>query len=103
MIITGKRVPAGMFRMHSLLQHSCLQNSIALSSASTNHVFNKKVIPRTKKWRRKTQPLRMVQRALDFNDFEQAFQVKYSSELIRALLVYKICAFDFLVQRNKQV
>ena len=36
-------------------------------------------------------------------DFENAFKVKTTSEIVRALAVYKICSFDFLVERNKEV
>lgn len=40
---------------------------------------------------------------ISFTDFENAFKVKTTSEIIRALAVYKICSFDFLVERNKEV
>lgn len=40
---------------------------------------------------------------LDFSDFEKAFKAKKTSEIIRALGVYKLCSFGFLVNRNKEV
>ena len=40
---------------------------------------------------------------ISFTDFENAFKVKTTSEIVRALAVYKICSFDFLVERNKEV
>ena len=40
---------------------------------------------------------------ISFTDFENAFKVKTTSEIIRAIAVYKICSFDFLVERNKEV
>ena len=40
---------------------------------------------------------------LDFEDFEKAFKAKSTWEITRALMVYKLCSFDFLVQRNKMV
>ncbi|XP_057294368.1 proline dehydrogenase 1, mitochondrial-like isoform X1 [Hydractinia symbiolongicarpus] len=40
---------------------------------------------------------------LDFSDFEKAFKAKKTSEIIRALGVYKLCSFGFLVNRNKEL
>ena len=40
---------------------------------------------------------------LDFEDFEKAFRAKSTREIVRALMVYKLCSFDFLVERNKTV
>ena len=40
---------------------------------------------------------------LDFEDFEKAFKAKSTGEITRALMVYKLCSFDFLVNRNKMV
>ena len=40
---------------------------------------------------------------LDFTNFEQAFRAKTTAEIIKALIVYKLCSVDFLVNRNKEV
>ena len=40
---------------------------------------------------------------LDFEDFQKAFMGKSTREILRALMVYKLCSFDFLVERNKAV
>ena len=41
--------------------------------------------------------------SLDLENFENAFKVKTTPEIIRALAVYKICSFDFIVDRNEEV
>ena len=41
--------------------------------------------------------------SLNLEDFENAFKVKTTPEIIRALAVYKICSFDFIVNRNEEV
>ena len=41
--------------------------------------------------------------SLNLEDFENAFKVKTTPEIIRALAVYKICSFDFIVDRNEEV
>ena len=40
---------------------------------------------------------------LDFEDFQKAFRAKSTSEIIRALLVYKICSIDSLVGNNQKL
>jgi len=40
---------------------------------------------------------------LDFEDFEKAFRAKTTGEIVRALMVYKLCSYDTLVERNKTV
>ena len=44
-----------------------------------------------------------IETTLDFEDFEKAFKAKSTGEITRALMVYKLCSFDFLVNRNKMV
>lgn len=45
------------------------------------------------------QPLR----SLSFNDGRNAFRSKTTWEMIRALAIFRLCSFDFLVNRNKEV
>lgn len=45
------------------------------------------------------QPLR----SLSFNDGRNAFRSKTTWEIIRALAIFRLCSFDFLVNRNKEV
>lgn len=40
---------------------------------------------------------------LSFNDAKNAFQSKTSWEIVRALAVFRLCSFDFLVNRNREV
>lgn len=42
-------------------------------------------------------------RAFSFNDGKNAFRSKTTWEIIRALAVFRLCSFDFLVNRNKEV
>ena len=38
-----------------------------------------------------------------FDDGNNAYRSKTSWEIVRALAVFRLCSFDFLVNRNKQV
>ena len=40
---------------------------------------------------------------LSFNNPKEAFLSKYNSELLRALFVFQMCSFNFVVDRNKEV
>lgn len=40
---------------------------------------------------------------IDFNNTEEAYKSKNNVELLRSLLVFKLCTFDFLVERNKEL
>lgn len=42
-------------------------------------------------------------RGFSFNDGKTAFRSKTSWEIIRALAIFRLCSFDFLVNRNKEV
>ena len=42
-------------------------------------------------------------RGFSFNDGNIAFRSKTSWEIIRALAIFRLCSFDFLVNRNKEV
>ncbi|XP_065664241.1 proline dehydrogenase 1, mitochondrial isoform X2 [Hydra vulgaris] len=41
--------------------------------------------------------------SIDFSNFEQAFRAKTTGEIIKAIIVYKLCSIDFLVNRNKEL
>lgn len=41
--------------------------------------------------------------AIDFDNTHEAYKSKDNIELLRSLLVFKLCTFDFLVDKNKQV
>ena len=43
------------------------------------------------------------EKTLDFEDFMKAFQAKSTWEITRALMVYKLCSIDAIVERNKTV
>lgn len=38
-----------------------------------------------------------------FDDSKNAYRSKTSWEIVRALAVFKLCSFDFLVNKNKEV
>lgn len=40
---------------------------------------------------------------IDFDNTEEAYKSKNNVELLRSLLVFKLCTFDFLVERNKEL
>ena len=40
---------------------------------------------------------------LSFSDGKNAFRSKTTWEIIRALAIFRLCSFDFLVNRNKEV
>lgn len=40
---------------------------------------------------------------IDFDNTEEAYKSKGNIELLRSLLVFKLCTFDFLVEKNKEV
>lgn len=40
---------------------------------------------------------------IDFENTQEAYRSKDTLELLRSLLVFKLCAFDFLVDKNKEV
>lgn len=40
---------------------------------------------------------------LQFEDFERAFLAKSTPEIVRALIVYKLCSYNVLVDNNKAV
>ncbi|XP_076020018.1 proline dehydrogenase 1, mitochondrial [Genypterus blacodes] len=40
---------------------------------------------------------------IDFNNTEEAYKSKDNVELLRSLLVFKLCTFDFLVDKNKEL
>uniref|UniRef100_A0A8C6TL80 Proline dehydrogenase n=1 Tax=Neogobius melanostomus TaxID=47308 RepID=A0A8C6TL80_9GOBI len=40
---------------------------------------------------------------IDFDNTEEAYKSKSNLELLRSLLVFKLCTFDFLVERNKEL
>ena len=41
--------------------------------------------------------------SLSFNDGRNAFRSKTTWEIIRALAIFRLCSYDFLVNRNKEV
>ncbi|XP_013985778.1 proline dehydrogenase 1, mitochondrial [Salmo salar] len=41
--------------------------------------------------------------AIDFDNTHEAYKSKDNIELLRSLLVFKLCTFDFLVDKNKQL
>ncbi|XP_061115819.1 proline dehydrogenase 1, mitochondrial isoform X3 [Conger conger] len=41
--------------------------------------------------------------AVDFENTEDAYKSKTSLELLRSLLVFKLCTYDFLVDKNKEL
>lgn len=42
-------------------------------------------------------------RGFHFNDGKNAFRSKTTWEIVRALTIFRLCSFDFLVNRNKEV
>lgn len=40
---------------------------------------------------------------IDFDNTQEAYKSKKNIELLRSLLVFKLCTFDVLVERNKEV
>lgn len=40
---------------------------------------------------------------IDFDNTHEAYKSKDNIELLRSLLVFKLCTFDFLVDKNKMV
>lgn len=44
-----------------------------------------------------------TQSCINFNQAQEAFKSKTSLELLRSLVVFKLCSYDFLVDRNKEV
>ncbi|XP_047426216.1 proline dehydrogenase 1, mitochondrial-like [Mugil cephalus] len=40
---------------------------------------------------------------IDFDNTEEAYKSKGNMELLRSLLVFKLCTFDFLVEKNKEL
>ncbi|XP_060763439.1 proline dehydrogenase 1, mitochondrial [Neoarius graeffei] len=40
---------------------------------------------------------------VDFHQTKEAYKSKSSAELIRGLLVFKLCSYDFLVDKNKEI
>lgn len=40
---------------------------------------------------------------VDFEQTKEAYKSKDTSELLRGLLVFKLCSYDFLVDKNKEV
>ncbi|XP_042365474.1 proline dehydrogenase 1, mitochondrial-like [Plectropomus leopardus] len=40
---------------------------------------------------------------IDFDNTEEAYKSKGNIELLRSLLVFKLCTFDFLVEKNKEL
>ncbi|XP_028274019.1 proline dehydrogenase 1, mitochondrial [Parambassis ranga] len=40
---------------------------------------------------------------IDFDNTEEAYKSKGNIELLRSLLVFKLCTFDFLVEKNKEI
>lgn len=41
--------------------------------------------------------------SVDFNNTEEAYKSKDNVELLRSLLVFKLCTVDVLVEKNKEV
>lgn len=41
--------------------------------------------------------------SVDFDQTREAFKSKDSLELLRSLVVFKLCSYDFLVDKNKEV
>ncbi|TKS78482.1 Proline dehydrogenase 1, mitochondrial [Collichthys lucidus] len=41
--------------------------------------------------------------SVDFEQTQEAFKSKDSLELLRSLVVFKLCSFDFLVDKNKEI
>lgn len=41
--------------------------------------------------------------SIDFDNSQEAYKSKDTLELLRSLLVFKLCSFDFLVDKNKVV
>lgn len=40
---------------------------------------------------------------IDFDNTQEAYRSKGNMELLRSLLVFKLCTIDFLVDKNKEV
>lgn len=40
---------------------------------------------------------------IDFDNTQEAYRSKGNIELLRSLLVFKLCTIDFLVEKNKEV
>lgn len=40
--------------------------------------------------------------SVDFDNTQEAYKSKDTLELLRSLLVFKLCTFDFLVDKNKE-
>uniref|UniRef100_A0A674EQU5 Proline dehydrogenase n=1 Tax=Salmo trutta TaxID=8032 RepID=A0A674EQU5_SALTR len=47
--------------------------------------------------------VKAVQIAIDFDNTHEAYKSKDNIELLRSLLVFKLCTFDFLVDKNKEL
>lgn len=41
--------------------------------------------------------------AVDFDNTQEAYKSKGNAELLRSLLVFRLCAIDVLVEKNKEV
>lgn len=41
--------------------------------------------------------------SIDFNQTKEAYKSKDTGELLRSLLVFKLCSYDLLVDKNKEV
>lgn len=50
-----------------------------------------------------TQDVRISNTSVDFENTKEAYRSKDTLELLRSLLVFKLCSYDFLVDRNKEV
>ncbi|XP_048874707.1 proline dehydrogenase 1, mitochondrial [Brienomyrus brachyistius] len=50
-----------------------------------------------------TQDVRISSISVDFENTNEAYKSKDTLELLRSLLVFKLCSYDFLVDRNKEL
>lgn len=48
-------------------------------------------------------PTQLNKIRIDFDNTEEAYKSKGNIELLRSLLVFKLCTIDFLVEKNKEV
>lgn len=48
-------------------------------------------------------PIAANEISVDFDQTREAYKSKDSLELLRSLVVFKLCSYDFLVDKNKEV
>lgn len=87
----------------NVLSNRRLRSIVASAQEEQNNVSNKEGTARSESLRQGRGTSTTNKISVDFDQTQEAYKSKDSLELLRSLVVFKLCSYDFLVDKHMEV